>query len=249
MKALVAAKRVIDANVRIQIRADGAGVETAGVKMAMNPFDLIALEEALRLREKGQVSEIVLVSIGPGSAQDALRSGLAMGADRAILVDVDGRIEPLGIAKLLKAVAEEEQPGIILMGKQAIDSDASQTGQMLAALLGWPQATFASEILLADGKARVVREVDAGLQTVELALPAVITTDLRLNSPRYASLPNIMKAKSKPLVVRSAAEFGVDIRPRLQIVSTKAPPARGRGAMLSSTAELADVIKSQLNRN
>lgn len=249
MKALVAAKRVIDANVRIQIRADGAGVETAGVKMAMNPFDLIALEEALRLREKGQVSEIVLVSIGPGSAQDALRSGLAMGADRAILVDVGGRIEPLGIAKLLKAVAEEEQPGIILMGKQAIDSDASQTGQMLAALLGWPQATFASEILLADGKARVVREVDAGLQTVELALPAVITTDLRLNSPRYASLPNIMKAKSKPLVVRSAAEFGVDIRPRLQIVSTMAPPARGRGAMLSSTAELADVIKSQLNRN
>jgi electron transfer flavoprotein beta subunit len=249
MKALVAAKRVIDANVRIQIRADGSGVETAGAKMAMNPFDLIALEEALRLREKGQVSEIVLVSIGPGIAQDTLRSGLAMGADRAILVDVNGRIEPPAIARLLKAVAEEEQPGIILMGKQAIDSDASQTGQMLGALLGWPQATFASEILLADGKARVVREVDAGLQTLELALPAVITTDLRLNSPRYASLPNIMKAKSKPLVVRSAAEFGVDIRPRLQIVSTKAPPARGRGAMLLSTAELADVIKSQLNRN
>lgn len=249
MKALVAAKRVVDANVRIQVRADGSGVETTGAKMAMNPFDQIALEEALRLREKGVVSEIVLVSIGPGNAQDTLRTGLAMGADRAILIDASERIEPLAIAKLLKAVVAEEAPGIVLMGKQAIDSDASQTGQMLAALLDWPQATFASEITIADGRARVVREVDAGLQTVDMALPAIITTDLRLNSPRFASLPNIMKAKSKPLVVRAAAEFGVDIGPRLQVVSVKAPPTRSRGAMLGSTAELADVLKSQLNRN
>jgi electron transfer flavoprotein beta subunit len=249
MKALVTAKRVIDANVRIQVRADGSGVETGATKMALNPFDQIALEEALRLREKGQVSEIVLVSIGPGSAQDVLRTGLAMGADRAVLIDVATRIEPLAVAKLLRALIEEEQPGIVIMGKQAIDSDASQTGQMLAALLDWPQATFISELTITGDRARVVREVDAGLQTLELDLPAVITADLRLNEPRYASLPNIMKAKTKPLVVRSAAEFGVDISPRTEILNTAMAPKRARSATIVSTSDLAGVIKAQLSRN
>lgn len=245
MKILVPVKRVVDANVRIRIKADGSGVDTASLKMTMNPFDQIALEEALRLKERGAATEIIVVSIGTAVAQDVLRTGLAMGADRATLIEVQHRLEPLGVAKLLSALAREENPNLVIMGKQAIDDDANQTGQMLAVLLGWPQATFASQLHVDAQGASVVREIDGGLQTVRLALPAVVTVDLRLNEPRYASLPNIMKAKSKPLVVRQGDEFGVDIAPRLEIVATIAPPTRQRGKILSSIGELAAVIKMQ----
>lgn len=248
MKVLVTAKRVIDPVMRIQVRSDGSGIETTGARMIINPFDQIALEEALRLKEKGQASEVVFVTIGPAISQDILRTGLAMGADRAILVESNDRLEQLAIAKLLHAVITEEQPGLVLMGKQSIDSDASQTGSMLAALLGWPQATFISELTLASGRAVAVREVDAGLQTLDLPLPAVVTTDLRLNEPRFASLPNIMKARSKPLAVLPAAGFGLDLTPRLQVLSTREPPRRQRGTMLETAGELAGVLKTQLNR-
>ena len=207
MKVLVPVKRVVDYNVKIRVRADGSGVELANVKMSMNPFDEIAVEEAIRLKEAGKVEEIVVVSIGPAQAQETLRTALAMGADRAILVKVDGEVEPLGVAKVLKGVVEAEKPGLVILGKQAIDDDANQTGQMLAALLGWSQGTFASKIVIDGDKAKVTREVDGGLQTVELKMPAIVTTDLRLNQPRYASLPNIMKAKKKPLDEKSAGRF------------------------------------------
>ncbi|MCR6633578.1 electron transfer flavoprotein subunit beta/FixA family protein [Devosia sp.] len=248
MKVLVTAKRVIDPVMRIQVRSDGSGIETTGARMIINPFDQIALEEALRLKEKGQASEVVLVTIGPSVSQDILRTGLAMGADRAILIESNDRLEQLAVAKLLRAVAEQEQPGLVLMGKQSIDSDASQTGSMLAALLNWPQATFISELTLASGRAVAVREVDAGLQTLDLPLPAVITTDLRLNEPRFASLPNIMKARSKPLAVVPADSFGVELSSRLKVLSTREPPRRQRGTMLETAGELAGVLKTQLNR-
>lgn len=248
MKVLVTAKRVIDPVMRIQVRSDGSGIETTGARMIINPFDQIALEEALRLKEKGQASEVVLVTIGPSVSQDILRTGLAMGADRAILIESNDRLEQLVVAKLLRAIVEQEQPGLVLMGKQSIDSDASQTGSMLAALLNWPQATFISELTLASGRAVAVREVDAGLQTLDLPIPAVITTDLRLNEPRFASLPNIMKARSKPLAVVPADSFGVDLSPRLKVLSTREPPRRQRGTMLETAGELAGVLKTQLNR-
>ena len=247
MKILVTIKRVIDANVRVQVKSDGSGVETASVKMAINPFDLIALEEALRLRERGQASEVVVVCVGASIAQDVLRTALAMGADRAILIEVPNRVEPLGIAKLLKAVVEEEAPGLVIMGKQSIDGDASQTGQILAALLDWPQATFISKLEIAGDTALATREVDGGLQTVEAKLPIVVTTDLRLNEPRYASLPNIMRAKSKPLLIRPAEDFAVDIAPRLEVLATIAPASRTRGRMLDSVAELAGILKAHAN--
>jgi electron transfer flavoprotein beta subunit len=247
VKILVTIKRVIDANVRVQVKSDGSGVETASVKMAINPFDLIALEEALRLRERGQASEVVVVCVGASIAQDVLRTALAMGADRAILIEVPNRVEPLGIAKLLKAVVEEEAPGLVIMGKQSIDGDASQTGQILAALLDWPQATFISKLEIAGDTALATREVDGGLQTVEAKLPIVVTTDLRLNEPRYASLPNIMRAKSKPLLIRPAEDFAVDIAPRLEVLATIAPASRTRGRMLDSVAELAGILKAHAN--
>lgn len=248
MKVLVTAKRVIDPVMRIQVRSDGSGIETTGARMIINPFDQIALEEALRLKEKGQASEVVLVTIGPSVSQDILRTGLAMGADRAILIESNDRLEQLAVVKLLRVIVEQEQPGLVLMGKQSIDSDASQTGSMLAALLNWPQATFISELTLASGRAVAVREVDAGLQTLDLPLPAVITTDLRLNEPRFASLPNIMKARSKPLAIVPADSFGVDLSPRLKVLSTREPPRRQRGTMLETAGELAGVLKTQLNR-
>src|SRR5690606_9131065 len=220
MKVLVPVKRVVDANVKVRVKADGSGVELANVKMAMNPFDEIAVEEAIRQKEAGKVEEIVVVSVGPSQAAETLRTALAMGADRAILVKVDETVEPLGVAKVLKGVVEAEQPGLVVMGKQAIDDDSNQTGQMLAALLGWAQGTFASKVEIDGDKARVTREVDGGLQTVELKLPAIVTTDLRLNEPRYASLPNIMKAKKKPLDEKSPADFGADVAPRLKVVKT-----------------------------
>ncbi len=233
MKVLVPVKRVIDFNVKVRVKGDGSGVDLANVKMSMNPFDEVAVEEALRLKEAGVVEEIVVVSIGVKQAQDVLRTAMAMGADRAILVvatdDVHQDIEPLAVAKILAAVAKEEQPGLIIAGKQAIDNDMNATGQMLAALLGWGQATFASEVKIEDGKARVTREVDGGLQVIEVKLPAIITADLRLNEPRYASLPNIMKAKKKPLDEKTPADYGVDVTPRLVAVKTDEPPVRKAG--------------------
>jgi electron transfer flavoprotein beta subunit len=246
MKVLVPVKRVIDYNVKVRVKPDGSGVELANVKMSMNPFDEIAVEESLRLREKGKVTEIVAVSIGPQQAQETIRTALAMGADRGILVKVDGLVEPLAVAKILKALVEEEKPDLVILGKQAIDDDANQTGQMLAALLGWPQGTFASKIELADGSADVTREVDGGLQTVTLKLPAIVTTDLRLNEPRYASLPNIMKAKKKPIVEKSAAELGVDVTPRLKVLKTVEPGGRKAGAKLGTVAELVDKLKNDV---
>jgi electron transfer flavoprotein beta subunit len=216
MKLLVAVKRVIDFNVKPRVKMDGSGVDLANVKMSMNPFDEIAVEEAIRLKEKGVATEIVAVSVGPQKAQDTLRTALAMGADRAILIQSDEDVEPLGVAKILAKIAEEEQPGMIILGKQAIDDDSNQVGQMLGALLGWPQGTFASKVEVAGDHVQVTREVDGGLETVELKTPAIVTTDLRLNEPRYASLPNIMKAKSKPMAIKTAAELGVDIAPRLE---------------------------------
>lgn len=245
MKVLVPVKRVVDANVKVRVKADGSGVELANVKMAMNPFDEIAVEEAIRLKEAGKVTEIVVVSVGPQQAQETLRTALAMGADRAILVKSDEAVEPLGVAKVLKGVVEAEQPGLVVMGKQAIDDDSNQTGQMLAALLGWAQGTFASKVELDGDKARITREVDGGLQTVELKLPAIVTTDLRLNEPRYASLPNIMKAKKKPLDEKSPADFGADVAPRLKVVKTEEPGGRKAGVKVGSVAELVDKLKNE----
>lgn len=249
MKVLVPVKRVIDYNVKVRVRADGTGVDLANVKMSMNPFDEIAVEEAIRLREKGIASEIVVVSVGVKQAQETLRTALAMGADRAILIqaadDVHQDIEPLAVAKLLAAVVREEQPGLVIAGKQAIDNDMNATGQMLAALLGWSQATFASEITIEGEKAIVTREVDGGLQTLSVALPAIITADLRLNEPRYASLPNIMKAKKKPLDEKTAADYGVDVTPRLQVVKTVEPAGRKAGVKVASVDALIAKLKDE----
>jgi electron transfer flavoprotein beta subunit len=249
MKVIVPVKRVIDYNVKARVKADGSGVDLANVKMSMNPFDEIAVEEAIRLKEKGGASEIVVVSIGVRQAQETLRTALAMGADRAILIvaaeEAGTDIEPLAVAKLLKAVIEAEAPGLVIAGKQAIDNDMNATGQMLAALLDWPQATFASEIALGEGKATVTREVDGGLQTIEVRLPAVVTVDLRLNEPRYASLPNIMKAKKKPLEEKTPADYGVDVAPRLQVVKVAEPAARKGGVKVGSVDELIAKLKAE----
>ena len=249
MKVLVPVKRVIDYNVKVRVKADGTGVDLANVKMSMNPFDEIAVEEAIRLREKGVASEIVAVSIGVKQAQETLRTALAMGADRAILIEASETqaddIEPLAVAKLLKAVIAEEDPGLVLCGKQAIDNDLNATGQILAALLGWPQATYASEVVVEDGAATVTREVDGGLQTIKVKLPAIVSVDLRLNEPRYASLPNIMKAKKKPLDVKTPADYGVDVTPRHAIVSTSEPPVRKAGIKVASVEELIDKLKNE----
>ena len=244
MKILVPVKRVIDYNVRPRVKADGSGVDLANVKMSMNPFDEIAVEEAIRLKEKGAATEIVAVSIGPAMAQETLRTALAMGADRAILVQTDDEVEPLAVAKILKGVVEEEQPGMVLMGKQAIDDDSNQTGQMLAALLGRPQGTFASKVEVEGDHVTVTREVDGGLETVKLAMPAVVTTDLRLNEPRYASLPNIMKAKSKPLATKAPADYGVDTAPRLKVTHVAEPPVRQAGEKVGSVDELVEKLKA-----
>jgi len=245
MKALVAVKRVVDFNVKIRVKADGSGVELSNVKMSMNPFDEIAVEEVVRLKEKGVLREIVAVSIAPSKSQETIRTALSMGADRGLLIETpDGQtIEPLAVAKLLKAVVETEKPQFIILGKQAIDDDCNQTGQMLAALLGWPQATFASKVSLEADAVLVTREVDGGLETLKMKLPAVITTDLRLNEPRYPSLPNIMKAKKKPLEIRKAAEFGVDIAPRLKVLKTVEPPGRKAGVKVANAAELVAKLK------
>ncbi len=245
MKVLVAVKRVIDYNVKIRVKADHTGVETANVKMSMNPFDEIAVEEALRLKEAGKASEVIVVSIGPQQATETLRTGLAMGADRGILVKTDEALEPLAVAKILKSVALEEQSGLIVLGKQAIDDDSNQTGQMLAALLGWGQGTFASKVEIGDGSVDVTREVDGGLQTVTLKLPAVVSTDLRLNEPRYASLPNIMKAKKKPILEKTPADYGVDAAPRLKVLKTTEPASRKAGVKVGSVAELVGKLKNE----
>jgi electron transfer flavoprotein beta subunit len=242
MKVLVAVKRVIDFNVKPRVKLDGSGVDLANVKMSMNPFDEIAVEEAIRLKEKGAVTEIVAVSIGPAKAQETLRTALAMGADRAILVQTDEEVEPLAVAKIFAKIAEEEQPQLIILGKQAIDDDNNATGQMLAALLGWPQGTFASKVELGGG-ATVTREVDGGLETIKLKLPAVVTTDLRLNEPRYASLPNIMKAKSKPLAIKSPGDYGVDVARRLETLKVAEPPKRQAGVKVASVDELVGKLK------
>nr|WP_312826884.1 electron transfer flavoprotein subunit beta/FixA family protein [Brucella anthropi] len=245
MRILVPIKRVVDYNVKIRVKPDGSGVELANVKMSMNPFDEISVEEALRIKEAGKAEEVVVVSIGPAKAEETLRTALAMGVDRAILVETDDAVEPLAIAKILKGVAGAEKPDLIIVGKQAIDDDSNQTGQMLAALLGSAQATFASKIEVGDGKATVTREVDGGLQTIEIKLPAVVTTDLRLNEPRYASLPNIMKAKKKPLDKKTPADFGVDTSPRLKVLKTEEPASRKAGVRVKSVAELVDKLKNE----
>jgi electron transfer flavoprotein beta subunit len=243
MKLLVPVKRVIDYNVKPRVKSDGTGIDLANVKMSMNPFDEIAVEEAIRLKEKGAATEIVAVSIGPAKAQETLRTALAMGADRAILVQTDAEVEPLAVAKILKKIAEEEQPGMIILGKQAIDDDSNQTGQMLAALLGWGQGTFASKVEVDGESVNVTREVDGGLETVKLKLPAVITTDLRLNEPRYASLPNIMKAKSKPLAQKTPDDYGIDTAPRLTTLKVVEPPKRSAGVKVGSVGELIDKMR------
>ena len=243
MKVLVPVKRVIDYNVKPRVKADGTGVDLANVKMSMNPFDEIAVEEAVRLKEKGAATEVVAVSIGVQKAQETLRTALAMGADRAILVVADGEVEPLGVAKILRAIVADEQPGLVILGKQAIDDDANQTGQMLAALLGRPQGTFASKVELAGDAVEVTREVDGGLETVRLQLPAIVTTDLRLNEPRYASLPNIMKAKSKPLAQKTPADYGVDVSPRLETLKVAEPAKRSAGIKVDSVDALVGRIK------
>jgi len=234
---------VVDYNVKIRVKPDGSGVDLANVKMSMNPFDEIAVEEALRLKEAGKATEIVVVSIGPAKADETLRTGLAMGADRGILVRTDETVEPLAVAKILAKIVAEEQPGLVIMGKQAIDDDSNQTGQMLAALLGWGQGTFASKVELVDGAVDVTREIDGGLQTVRLNLPAIVTTDLRLNEPRYASLPNIIKAKKKEVAVKEPADYGVDIAPRLEVLKTAEPAARAAGVKVGSVAELVSKLK------
>jgi electron transfer flavoprotein beta subunit len=247
MKVLVPVKRVVDFNVKIRVKPDGSGIELANVKMSMNPFDEIAVEEAVRLKEKGVATEVVAVSIGPAKAQETIRAAQAIGADRGILIEVPegAAIEPLAVAKLLKAVAEAEKPDLIILGKQAIDDDCNQTGQMLAALLGWPQGTFASKVALESGSISVTREVDGGLETVKLKMPAVVTTDLRLNEPRYPSLPNIMKAKKKPLDVKKPADFGVDVTPRLKVLKITEPASRKAGVKVKSVAELVAKLKTE----
>ena len=245
MKVLVPVKRVVDYNVKIRVKGDGSGVELANVKMSMNPFDEIAVEEALRLKESGKATEVVIVSIGPAQASETIRTALAMGADRGILVKADGNVEPLAVAKILKKVAEEEQPGVIILGKQAIDDDSNQTGQMLAALLGWSQATFASKLEVEGSDFKVTREVDGGLQTVKLKGPTVVTTDLRLNEPRYASLPNIMKAKKKPIADKNASDYGVDVTARLEILKTSEPAGRKAGVKVKDVAELVSKLKNE----
>ena len=245
MKILVAVKRVVDFNVKIRVKPDQSGVDLANVKMSMNPFDEIAVEEAIRLKERGAADEILVVSIGPEKAQDQIRQALAMGADRGLLIKTDQSVEPLAVAKLLKAVIEAEAPGLVILGKQAIDDDANQTGQMLAALLGWSQGTFASKLEPADGEILVTREIDGGLQTVALTPPAIVTTDLRLNEPRYASLPNIMKAKRKPLDVKTPEDYGVDLSPRLEVVKVTEPPKRSAGVKVESVAELVEKLKTE----
>ena len=246
MKILVPVKRVVDYNVKIRVKPDGTGIELANVKMSMNPFDEIAVEEAIRLKEKGVVTEIVAVSIGSIKSQETIRTALAMGADRGILVETgdNDTVEPLAVAKLLQAIIATEQPGLVILGKQAIDDDCNQTGQMLAALLGWPQATFASKIVIEGDAAQVTREVDGGLETLSLKLPMIVTTDLRLYEPRYASLPNIMKAKKKPLDIKKPADLGVDIAPRLKVLKTTEPPSRKSGVKVASPAELVGKLKS-----
>ena len=245
MKILVPVKRVVDYNIKIRIKSDGSGVELANVKMSMNPFDEIAVEEALRQKEAGKANEVVIVSIGPAQASETIRTALAMGADRGILIKSDALVEPLAVAKLIKGVIAAEQPGLVILGKQAIDDDSNQTGQMLAALLGWPQATFAHKLELKDGVADIEREIDGGLQTVEVKLPAVMTTDLRLNEPRYASLPNIMKAKKKPIDETTPEALGVDAAPRLKVLKTVEPPSRKAGAKVKSVAELVSKLKDE----
>jgi electron transfer flavoprotein beta subunit len=243
MKILVPVKRVVDFNVKVRVKADGTGIDLQNVKMAMNPFDEIAVEEALRQKEAGKASEVVLVSIGPSGTAETIRTGLAMGADRGIWVKTDGPVEPLAVAKVLKAVALAEGPGLMILGKQAIDDDCNQTGQMLAALLGWPQGTFASKLLIEGETTAVTREVDGGHETIRLKLPAIITTDLRLNEPRYASLPNIMKAKKKPIEEKTPVELGVDVTPRLKVLKTSEPPGRRGGGKVASVAELVAKLK------
>ena len=246
MKVLVAVKRVIDYNVKVRVKADQSGVELANVKMSMNPFDEIGVEEALRLREAGKAEEIIAISLGPQQCQETIRTALAMGADRGIHVKTDEELQPLSIAKLMKAVIDEEQPGLVILGKQAIDDDSNQTGQMVAGLLGWPQATFASELDIGADNARITREVDGGLETVEVKVPCVMTTDLRLNEPRYASLPNIMKAKKKPIDEKTPEDLGVDITPRLKTVTVTEPPGREAGIKVESVAELVDKLHNDV---
>jgi len=245
MKVLVAVKRVVDYNVKIRVKTDGTGVETQGVKMSMNPFDEIAVEEAVRLKESGAVEDIIAVSVGPAQAQETIRTALAMGADRGVHVETDAVIEPLAVAKLLKAIVEKEKPDLVVLGKQAIDDDSNQTGQMLAALLGWPQGTFASKLVIADAKINVTREVDGGLETISLFIPAVVTTDLRLNEPRYASLPNIMKAKKKPIDKLTTEELGVDVSPRFTVLSVEEPASRQAGVIVADVAELVNKLKNE----
>ncbi|MDE2466641.1 MAG: electron transfer flavoprotein subunit beta/FixA family protein [Alphaproteobacteria bacterium] len=245
MKVLVPVKRVIDYNVKVRVKADSSGVDLANVKMSMNPFDEISVEEAVRLKEKGKASEVVVVSIGPAQASETIRTALAMGADRGILVKVEGDVEPLAVAKILKAICDAEGPGLVILGKQAIDDDSNQTGQMLAALLGWPQGTFAHKLELDDTSATIEREIDGGLQTVKVKLPAIMTTDLRLNEPRYASLPNIMKAKKKPIDEKTAADYGVDTAPRLKVLKVTEPSKRQAGIKVKTAAELVDKLKNE----
>jgi electron transfer flavoprotein beta subunit len=245
MKILVPVKRVVDYNVKIRVKADGSGVELANVKMSMNPFDEIAVEEALRIKESGKATEVVAVSIGPQQASETIRTALAMGADRGILVKTDATVEPLAVAKILKGIVDEEKPDLVILGKQAIDDDSNQTGQMLAALLNWPQGTFASKVVIEGSDLLVTREVDGGLQTVKLKLPAVVSTDLRLNEPRYASLPNIMKAKKKPIADKTPEAYGVDVKPRLEVLKTVEPAKRGAGVKVASVAELVSKLKNE----
>jgi len=245
MKVLVPIKRVVDYNVKIRVKSDNSGVELSNVKMSMNPFDEIAVEEAIKLKEAGSVSEIVVLSIGPQQSQETIRTALAMGADRGILVKTDELVEPLNVAKIIKSVSEEENPDLIILGKQAIDDDSNQTGQMLAALLGWSQGTFASELKINDGKANVVREIDGGLQTLEITLPSIITTDLRLNEPRYASLPNIMKAKKKPIDEKLPEDYNIEISPMLEIVKVSEPAQREAGIKVETVEELVDKLKNE----
>ena len=245
MKVLVAVKRVVDYNVKVRVKGDGSGVDTAGAKMSMNPFDEIAVEEAVRLREKGAAAEVIAVSCGPAACGETLRTAMAIGADRAVLVETEAELQPLAVAKLLRVVVDQEQPQLVILGKQAIDDDCNQTGQMLAALLGWPQATFASKVELVDGAARVTREVDGGLETLQVKLPAVVTTDLRLNEPRYVTLPNIMKAKKKPLDTRKPADLGVDVTPRLKTLKVAEPPKRGAGVKVPDVATLVARLRTE----
>jgi electron transfer flavoprotein beta subunit len=245
MKILVAVKRVVDKDIKVRVKSDQSGVELANVKMSMNPFDEIAVEEAIRLKEKGLATEIICVSVGPQQATETIRTGLAMGADRGILVKVDGPTEPLTVAKILKAIVDQEKPGLVILGKQAIDDDCNQTGQMLAALTGWPQGTFASKLVLEGDSVLVTREVDGGLQTIKLKGPAIVTTDLRLNEPRYASLPNIMKSKKKPIEEKTPDAYGVDVTPRLEILKTVEPASRKAGVVVKSVAELVDKLKNE----